>query len=74
MSTSNFLTHILKTNYLIGVNYKDWLKNLKIVLTSEKLGHVLDQKSIVLSNHPTVEKELLLISRRMKIVRSSAIF
>ena len=55
MSALNPLARILEINHLIETNYKDWLKNLKIVLTSKKLGHVLDQKSIVLSNHPTTE-------------------
>ena len=39
-----------------SINYKDWLRNLRIVLTSEKLDHVLDQKPIVLPNHPTAEQ------------------
>ena len=56
MSALNFLAHILETNHLIDTNYKDWLKNLRIVLTSEKLGYVLDQKSIVLPNRPTTEQ------------------
>ena len=55
MLASNPLARILKINHLTGTNYKDWLRNLKIVLTFEKLGHVLDQESIVLSNHPTAE-------------------
>ena len=37
MSTSNPLALILETNHLTGTNFKDWLKNLKIVLTSEKI-------------------------------------
>ena len=56
MSASNPLAHILETNHLIDNNFKDWLRNLKIVLTSEKLSHILDQDSIVLPNHPTTEQ------------------
>ena len=43
MLASNPLAHILEINHLTGTNYKDWLKNLRIVLTLEKLSHVLDQ-------------------------------
>ena len=56
MSASNPLTHIFETNCLIDNNFKDWIKNLRIVLTSEKLSHVLDQDRIVLPNYPTVEQ------------------
>ena len=56
MSASNPLARIFESNHLIGTNYKDWLRNLRIVLTSEKLGHVLDQEPIVLPNHPTIEQ------------------
>ena len=63
MSASNPLTCILETNRLIGINYKDWLRNLKIVLTSEKIGYVFDQDIPVLPAHPTTNKELLWISR-----------
>ena len=58
MSVSNPLAHILETNHLTDINYKDWLKNLKIILISKKLGHVLDQKSILLPNHPTAEQRV----------------
>ena len=56
MSASNSLAHIFESNHLTRTNYKDWLRNLRIVLTLEKLDHVLDQKPIVLPNHPTIEK------------------
>ena len=58
MSGSNPLARILETNHLIGINYKDWLRNLKIVLTLEKLSHIPDQKLIVLSNYPTAEQKI----------------
>ena len=43
MSSANPLACILDTNRLIGTNYKDWLQNLKIILSFEKLTHILDQ-------------------------------
>ena len=56
MLASNPLVHIFESNHLIETKYKDWLKNLMTVLTSEKLDHVLDQESIVLPNHPIAEQ------------------
>ena len=56
MSASNPLARILETNRLISTNYKDWLKNFRIILASEKLSYVLDQEPIVLSNCPTTEQ------------------
>ncbi|XP_073133292.1 uncharacterized protein [Henckelia pumila] len=41
MANRNPLSAILDTNKLIGPNYSDWLRNLKIVLASEKLTYVL---------------------------------
>ncbi|XP_073139007.1 uncharacterized protein [Henckelia pumila] len=41
MSNRNPLSAILDTNKLTGPNYSDWLRNLKIVLASEKLTYVL---------------------------------
>ena len=38
----NSLAIILETNKLIGPNYHDWLRNLKIVLDSKKRTYVLD--------------------------------
>ena len=36
------LWKILDFNKLIDPNYVDWLRNLKIVLTQEKLSYILD--------------------------------
>ena len=47
MSASNSLAHILEINQLSGFNCKDWLRNLKDVLSSKKLGCVLDQKILI---------------------------
>lgn len=40
----NPLASILDQNKLVGPNYPDWLRNLKIVLASEKLLYTLDKK------------------------------
>ena len=56
MSASNPLAHIFEINHLTSNNYKDWLKNLRIVLTSKKLSHILDQDAVVLPNHPNIEQ------------------
>ncbi|XP_030475902.1 uncharacterized protein LOC115693069 [Syzygium oleosum] len=44
MVTTNPLASILDKNYLAGPNFTDWVRNLRIVLNSEKIGYVLDQK------------------------------
>ena len=36
------LREILDFNKLIDLNYMDWLDNLKIILTQEKLSYILD--------------------------------
>ena len=43
MSSNINLRSILEANKLTGANYIDWLRNLKIVLRSEKLGYVLEK-------------------------------
>ena len=42
MVSSLSLRSILDANKLIGPNYVDWLRNLKIVLSQEKLSYILD--------------------------------
>lgn len=42
MSSALSLRSILDANKLTGPNYADWLRNLRIVLKSEKLDYVLD--------------------------------
>ena len=42
MSLSNPLRGILDVKRLTGPNYTDWLRNLRIVLTVEKIMYVLD--------------------------------
>ena len=55
MSASNFLARIFESNRFIETNFKDWLRNLKIILISKKLGYVLDQDPPILPNHPSAE-------------------
>ena len=57
MSSFNLLVRILDTDRLIGINYKDWLRNLRIVLSFEKLTYVLDQDMPVLSAHPSPDQQ-----------------
>ena len=42
MASSLSLRSILDSNKLIGQNYVDWLRNLKIVLNQEKLSYILN--------------------------------
>ncbi|KAG6521341.1 hypothetical protein ZIOFF_018456 [Zingiber officinale] len=43
MESRNQLSMILDQNKLTGPNYSDWLRNLKIVLASEKISYTLDK-------------------------------
>ena len=54
MSASNPLACILDRHRLTGPNYKDWLRNYKIILDFKKLIHVLDQDPHTLSAHPSI--------------------
>ena len=42
MASSLSLRGILDTNKLTWSNYVDWLRNLRIVLTHEKVSYILD--------------------------------
>ena len=37
---------ILDANKLIGLNYVDWLRNLRIILTQEKVSYILDSPNL----------------------------
>ena len=43
MRPSNPLSIILDNNRLTGLNFIDWLRNLKVVLDSEKILYVIEQ-------------------------------
>ena len=42
MSLSNPLHDILDVNYLTGLNYTDWLYNLRILLIVKKTAYILN--------------------------------
>ena len=42
ISLSNLIRGILDVNRLIGPNYMNWIRNLRIILTIEKIAYVLD--------------------------------
>ena len=56
MSASNPLARILDTHRLTEPNYKDWLRNYKIILDSKKLSYILDQDPPTLLVRPTVDQ------------------
>ena len=56
ISASNPLAHILDTYKLSEPNYKDWLQNIKIVLDSKKLTHVLERDPSTLPAHPSIDQ------------------
>ena len=43
MRPSNPLSIILDNNRLVGPNFIDWLRNLKVVLASKKILYVIEQ-------------------------------
>ena len=56
MSASNPLTKILDTHRLTGPNFKDWLRNYRIVLSFKKLTYVWDQDPPAMLACPTAEQ------------------
>ena len=58
MSKFNPLSKILDDNRLNGPNYVDWKRNLTIVLTAEKIVHVLTTDPPLLPEHDaTIEQQ-----------------
>ena len=57
MSTSNPLVCILESNRLIKINFKDWFKNLKIILIFKKIEYILDQDPLALPSHPSADQK-----------------
>ena len=57
MASSLSLRSILDTNKLTGTNYVDWLRNLKIVLSQEKLSYILDTPDIEPVGEDATEEE-----------------
>ena len=57
MASSLSLRSILDSNKLTGPNYVDWLRNLKIVLSSEHLFYIIDTPSLEPLGDDATEKE-----------------
>ena len=49
---------ILDSNKLIGLNYVDWLRNLKIMLTQKKLSYILDVSEPQEIGDDAIEEEI----------------
>ena len=61
--TSNLsLRGILDANKLISPNYVDWLRNLRIVLTQEKLFYILDSSDPELIGEDASEEEKVMLN------------
>ena len=58
--TSNPLRGIIDVNKLTGLNFTDWLRNLKIVLRCEKLAYVLDVDDLKEPTANASEEEVVL--------------
>ena len=46
MTTQFNIRSLLEANKLVGSNYTDWLRNLRLVLRSEKLEYILETDEI----------------------------
>ena len=46
MSSTNPLHYIMDANRLTSSNFTDWLRNLKILLKSERIAYVLEELSV----------------------------
>ena len=57
MASSLSLRGILDTNKLIRLNYVDWLRNLRIILTQKKVSYILDTPAPDFLGKDTFEKE-----------------
>ena len=69
MSVSNPLHGILDVNRLTGPNYTEWLRNLRIVLTAEKIVCVLDTVMPTLEEGASVDE----IARYVKYIDDSTL-
>ena len=57
MTNFNPFAKILDDNRLSGPNYVDWKKNLIIVLTADKIAHVLNTESPKLTLADATEEQ-----------------
>ena len=58
MSSTNPLRGIMDTNRLIGQNFIDWLRNLKILLKFECIAYVLEGDGLVEPTSDASEDEV----------------
>ena len=57
MASSLSLRGILDANRLIGLNYIDWLTNLRIVLIQKKVFYILDTPALDTIREDAFEEE-----------------
>ena len=57
MASNLSLRGILDANKLTDPNYVDWLRNLRIILTQEKLSYILDSSDPELIREDASEEE-----------------
>ena len=57
MTNFNPLAKILDENRLSGPNYVDWKRNLIIVLTADKIAHVLNTEALELALADAIEAQ-----------------
>ena len=58
MASNLSLRGILDANKLTGPNYVDWLRNLRIVLTQEKLSYILDSLDPIMIGEDASEEDI----------------
>ena len=58
MASNLSLRGILDANKLTGPNYVDWLRNLRIVLTQERLSYILDSPDPIMIGEDASEEEI----------------
>ena len=57
MASNLSLWGILDANKLTNLNYMDWLRNLRIILTQKKLSYILDSSDIELIGEDASKEE-----------------
>ena len=57
MASTLSLRGILNINKLIGPNYVDWLRNLRIIFTQKKVSYILDTLALDSLGEDAFEEE-----------------
>ena len=57
MASSLSLRSILDNNKLMGLNFVDWMRHLRIVLAQEKISYILDTPSLDSIREDAIEEE-----------------